>query len=367
MSGPPSRRGWFRISVGCRILRVLVLAFLCVACSKENTPRRTAGQGVALYNQGKYAEALPLLQRASETGLKDGVLLYQLGYCREVVEQRPDVRRGIWKEAAPLLGQEVSQPGGATLERLYYLTVISSDQGAYDRMAQYARQAVEQFEKGPNPNALSGEDWFRLARLHDFLQEASEAEAAYRRSASVFFKSKGGSASYHSLALAKVGDLDLSAEHYRAAAGEFDEALRLFPDNQQVRPFHHALALLAVRRFDDAIARFGMDHGESNIESQYGADLARKMKEVAPLDSKDVDGSTISDLSEDGLLVRVREAAKAYRAAREKNKFRKGDPLPAEVALYQKRFVGLLAEHFLRTKSLQEFCLKEGIADLVRR
>jgi len=329
--------------------------------------QRRAEQGMDLYNQGKYAEALPILQKASEAGLRDGILLYQLGYCREVADQKPEVRREIWNQAAPLLAREVSQPGGATLERLYYLTVISSEQEAYDRMAQYARQATEQFEKGPNPNALSGEDWFRLGRLHDFLQEPSEAEAAYRRSVSVFSKSTGGSASYHSLALAKVGDFDLNAGHYGLAAEEFDEAMQIFPANRQVRPYRRALALLAVHRLDDAIARFGEDQGETNVESQYGADLARKMKEVAPLEAKDADGMPFGNIPEDALPVRVRQAAKAYRAAREKNSFRPGDPLPAEVALHQKRFVGLLGEYFVRTKSLQEFCLKEGIADLVRR
>jgi len=234
-------------------------------------------------------------------------------------------------------------------------------------MTQYARQAVEQYEKGPDPNALNGDDWFRLGRLHDFLQESSEAEAAYRRSASVFSKSKGGNGSYQSLALAKVGDFDMNAGRYSSAAEEFDEALKLFPANQQIRPFRHALALLAVRRFDDAIARFVADHGDSNVESQYGADLARKMKDVAPLEANDIDGASFGSIPDDVLPVRVGEAAKAFRAAREKNKFRPGDPLPAEVALHQKRFVALLGEYFVRTKSLQEFCLKEGIADLVRR
>jgi hypothetical protein len=37
------------------------------------------------------------------------------------------------------------------------------------------------------------------------------------------------------------------------------------------------------------------------------------------------------------------------------------------VAQYQKRFVSLLRERLLQTPDVQEFCLKEGIADLVRR
>ena len=367
MSGAFSPRGKSFTPIPRHFLPVLVMVFFSATCSKESLARRTATRGMALYDQGKYAEAMPLLKEATDAGLQDGILLYQLGYCREVAEHKPDVRKETWKQAEPLLAREISQTGGATLERLYYLTVISSDQGVYDRMTQYARQAVEQYEKGPDPNALNGDDWFRLGRLHDFLQESSEAEAAYRRSASVFSKSKGGNGSYHSLALAKVGDFDMNAGRYPSAAEEFDEALKLLPANQQIKPFRHALALLAVRRFDDAIARFVADHGDSNVESQYGADLARKMKDVAPLEANDIDGAPFGSIPDDVLPVRVGEAAKAFRAAREKNKFRPGDPLPAEVALYQKRFVALLGEYFVRTKSLQEFCLKEGIADLVRR
>lgn len=350
-----------------RLVPFLALAVVCAACSKESAARRSAAQGMDLYNQGRYAESLPILQKARDAGLKDGALLYQLGYCREVVESKPEARRDMWREAEPVLAQEVARAGGATLEKLYYLTVIHSDAGTYDRMTQYARQAVEQFEKGPNPNALGGEDWFRLGRLHDFLQEASEAEAAYRRSVSAFSKAKGGVASYRSLALARVADYDLTGGHHQMAAQAFDEALKLFPANNQVKPFRHALALLAVRRYDDAIARFGEDRDDTNTESQYAADLARKAKEVAPLDDKDADGTPIQALSADMLPARVREAAKAYRAARVKNSFQPGDPLPAEVALHQKRFAALLSEYFLRTQAMQEFCLKEGIADLVRR
>src|SRR3989442_1200755 len=367
MSGAFSPPGESFTPIPRHFLPVLVMVFLSAACSKESLARRTATRGMALYDQGKYAEAMPLLKEATDAGLQDGILLYQLGYCREVAEHKPDVRKETWKQAEPLLAREISQTGGATLERLYYLTVISSDQGVYDRMTQDARQAARQYDNGPDPNALNGDDWFRRGRLHDFLQESSEAEAAYRRSASVFSKSKGGNGSYQSLALAKVGDFDMNAGRYSSAAEEFDEALKLFPANQQIRPFRHALALLAVRRFDDAIARFVADHGDSNVESQYGADLARKMKDVAPLEANDIDGASFGSIPDDVLPVRVGEAAKAFRAAREKNKFRPGDPLPAEVALHQKRFVALLGEYFVRTKSLQEFCLKEGIADLVRR
>jgi tetratricopeptide (TPR) repeat protein len=350
-----------------RVLTVSGLVLLCLGCSGEGRTRRTLLEATRLYNQGQYKEALPLLLKAREAGLQDGILLYQLGYCREAVEGKPEGRREVWNEAQPVLVREVAMPAGATLERLYDLAVIHSDRHEWDTMTQYARQAIEQSEKGPDPNALSGEDWFRLGRLHDLVVEPSAAEAAYRRSVSVFARTKDGSAIYRSLSLAKVAELDFKMARYPLAADGFSEALKLFPANNQVRPFLHGLALLGAYRFEEAAARFGADTSDTNTESQYGADLARKARDVAPLDHTDTDGVPLVSIPDEGLQARIREAAKAFRSAREKNSYRPGDPLPAEVALHQKRFVALLGEHFARTRALQEFCLREGIADLVRR
>jgi tetratricopeptide (TPR) repeat protein len=344
-----------------------LLLLASARCSSEGPGERTFREATALYNQGKYAEALPLLRKAQAAGLKDGTLLYQLGYCREVVEGKPEGRRETWIEAGTLLAREVARQGGSSLEKLYDLAVIHSDRKEWDTMKQYARQGIEQYEKGPDPNGLSGEDWFRLGRLHDLVVEPSEAEAAYRRSVSVFTKEKEGSAIYQSLALAKVGEFDMRMMRYRLAAEEFDQALKLFPANTQVRPFTHGLALLASHRFEDAAARFAADMSDTNPESQYAADLARKSRDVAPFDEKDTDGTPLRSLPENVLQERVREAAKALRAAREKNSYRPGDPLPPEVALHQKRFCNLVGEYFVRTQAIQEFCLHEGIADLVRR
>jgi hypothetical protein len=69
----------------------------------------------------------------------------------------------------------------------------------------------------------------------------------------------------------------------------------------------------------------------------------------------------------DSLDERVRDAGKAYKAVREKNSYKPGDALPAEVADQQKRFVSLLVMRLAEAQEVQEFCLKEGIAELVRR
>src|SRR5262249_10582830 len=255
MTGAHSRGTAFRF-----LLKTLgpavALALLAASCSRESAAARQLKEATAFYDQGKYAEALPLFEKARDGGLKDGILLYKLGYCRGAVDGRPEGRGEIWKTAEPLLVQEIGKPAGATLERLYGLAVIYSDRKEWDKMKQYAGQAVEQYEKGPNPNSLTGEDWFRLGRLHDFLIETSEAEAAYRRAVSSFSRSQGGSTTYRSLALSKVAEFDMKMARYTLAASEFDEALKLFPGNTQVQPFLHGLALVAAQRYDDAIARF---------------------------------------------------------------------------------------------------------------
>ena len=364
MSGAPLRRS---VPPLPRALTAAGLLLLSAACTGEGRGRRELREATALYEQGKYAEALPLLEKARQAGLQEGVLLYQLGYCREAVEGRPDGRRETWKEAEPILAREIGAPDGATLERLYDLTVIHSDREEWDAVNQFARQAIERFEKGPDPNALSGQDWFRLGRLHDLLVEPSEAEAAYRRSVSAFARATGGSVIYRSLALAKVAELDLQRAKYPVAASGFDEALKLYPANNQVRPFLHGLALLGAHRYEDATKRFAADNTDTNTESQYGADLARKAQVVAPLDDKDLDGIPLASIPDEVLRERVLDAARGFRSAREKNSYRPGDPLPAEVAQHQKRFAALLGEYFVRARAMQDFCLQSGIADLVRR
>src|SRR5262249_36502642 len=161
-------------------------------------------------------------------------------------EGKTAARQEVWKEAATLLEKEVAAPGGATLERLYYLVVLKYDAADQEAMRKYGSQAVKEIEKGPDFANLSGEDWFRLARLHDFLAEPSEAEAAYRRAVSAFSRKGGDNPAYQALALARVADLDRTGHHYEDAVKEYALALKLHPGLDQVKPYYYGLALLAT-------------------------------------------------------------------------------------------------------------------------
>jgi tetratricopeptide (TPR) repeat protein len=358
---------------------VLSAALALAACggldgegAPANVPRAAAppaDSGEAFYNQGKYSEALPLLEENAAKG-KTGTLLYQIGFAKGSLSGPTGaaVRKTYWTEAKPLLESESAAPGGATLERLYYLTVIAFDEADLPGMEKYARQAVDTVEKGPDPNSLSGEDWFRLGRLHEFLRDPSGAEAAYRRAVAAFRKVPAINPAYQALTMVRVADLDFDSRRFDVAASGYEEALAIVPTLDQVKPFRMGLALFAAGRFDDAVAAFKKDHDPATMtESQYAADLAQKAKDAGGLNIADADGTLIMGIDLDALDTRIRDAAREFRAAREKHSLRPGDPLPAEVAQYQKRFVSLLRERLLQTPDVQEFCLKEGIADLVRR
>ncbi|MFQ5877080.1 MAG: tetratricopeptide repeat protein [Acidobacteriota bacterium] len=355
----------------------------CAACSERPGPRRV-DPVTALYNQGKYTEVLPLLQRARAAGETSGPLMYRLGYCMLAVEGDRGAMMETWEEAERLLEAEIEGPAGATLEGLYYLAKINADQLEDERMREYARRGVEEFERDADPNSLTGEDWFRLGRMHEFLGQRSQAEAAYRRALSRLGRDPSANPIYYSLVLMWTADLDFKEGRYAQAAGAYDAALRLTPDFAALDPYPHALALLGAGRFEEAIARFdearrsatteggglrpaGRSPESVAVEAQYGADLARKAEEAAPIDEQDVDGVSIASLTDPVLTERVLDAADSFRSARDKYSYRPGDPLPSEVAQHQRRFVALIRERMIRDRKIQEFCLQQGIADLVRR
>jgi tetratricopeptide (TPR) repeat protein len=336
---------------------------------KTQTPTAPVDPVQALYNAGKYQEALPLLE-AKAASQRNGTLLYEIGYAKGALggAEAGAQKKEMWSQAEPLLENEVAVPGGATLDRLYYLTVINYEKGDQDAIHKYGQQAIDTIEKGPDAAHLSGEDWFRIGRLHEILNQPSEAEAAHRRAVSAFRDKPAVNPTYQALALVAVGGHDFEGHRFRDAAADFEQALALVPNLAQVHPYTYGLSLMGAGRFSEAVTAFGNDRDqETSTDSQYGADLARKIIESGGVDPKDSDGVAIDGMNREELDKRIGEAGKAVRDLRVKHSYKPGDPLPGELLTAQKRFVSLLREHFLQDLQLQEFCLREGIADLVRR
>lgn len=321
----------------------------------------------ALYNQGKYGEALPLL-REQEGSRRTGTLLYQLGYCVFAVEGDEAERKVLWDAAVPLLEQELSAPEGATLERLYYLAAIHMTNGDHEAMRRFSHRAVDEIEKGPEMTRLDGESWFRLARIHDWLNEPSEAEAAYRRAVSAFrAHGPADNPAYQGLALARVADLDFLNLSYQSAVLSYDEAFAAVPESGEIKAFNHGLSLLAVGRFAEARDRFmGDQDPKTRDESSLGAVIARMCEETKPLLEEDFDGMKLGTMPIGTLQNRVLESSGAYMQVRNRYSYKPGDPLVPDLVDKQRRLVSLVREWVIRKREIRAFLEQQGLAELFR-
>ena len=334
-------------------------------------------RSILLYEEGRFEESLALLRADLESGA-DGALLYRVGFVEHLLDADHEKKMRTWGEAERLLEAEIATEGNATLERLYYLSKINAEQYDHDVMRRSARLAVEKFEDEGDPVLLSGADWYRLGYLHELMNDASRAEAAYRRAGSIFEKQSGGQEVYRALASALIADLDFDGGRYERAAGAYDRAVSLAPVLNLVHPFQHGLALFGAGRFDEAITRFeevqaGDGHGAAGAdpevlfrETQYAADLARMAVEAGGVVGEDIDETPFTKMLDEVLLSRIRDSARAYRGVREKYAYRPGDPLPSEMKAHQRRFVALLRERLIRDAVIIEFLRRESISDLVR-
>ncbi len=380
----PSIGMWFRSFSGWanrrRSAPILGAALLLVvaSCGRESA-RQAVSRSVSLYDEGRYDEALPLLRRDQEISPEDGGLLFRIGFARYVSDRDRDALMQTWGEAERLIETEIASGDGVKLEHLYYLSKINLDQYDYDAMRRYARRAVERYEEGGDPGTLEGADWFRLGRLHEYLNEASKAEAAYRRAHSMFQQENSRRDAYRALTAAWIADLDFRNGHYERAATGYDESHPIAASLGVVHPFRHGLALFGAGRIDDAIKKFEEAQGSraetegdaasDSIarEAQYAEQLARKAGEAGSLAEEDLDGVSITSMLDDLLDQRIRDAAAGYRRVREKYAYRPGDPLPSEMGEHQKRFAALLRERLIRDARLSEFCAAESMDDLVLR
>ncbi len=350
--------------------------FVAGSCAREpSTP--PLPRSILLYQEGRFEESLPLLRADLESGA-DGALLYRVGFVEYLLDADREKRMRTWGEAERLLEADIASDGNATLEYLYYLSKINAEQYDDDVMRRFARIAVEKFEDEGDPGLLNGADWYRLGYLHELMNNASRAEAAYRRAGSIFEKQSEGQQVYRALASARIADLDFDGGRYEKAAGAYDRSASLAPVLNLVHPFQHGLALFGAGRFDEAIARFeevqgGDGHGAAGAdpenlfgEAQYAADLTRMAVEVGGVVGEDVDEMPLTKMLDEVLLSRIRDSARAYRRVREKYAYRPGDPLPSEMKPHQRRFVSLLRERLIRDAGIIEFLQRESVSDLVR-
>ncbi len=336
-------------------------AFLLLAggCSASEA-KRAAQEGSKLYDSGDYDAALPLLEKAAQKGLQDGELFYQLGYIYDK-KGRPEKSREFREKALPLLEKRAAAPQG-TLETWYYLTALYGNLGRSEEMKKTAAEGIRRFGEAPG---LPGEDLFRLGRLYQFAGEGSKGAAAYHRAVVAFESEKDPNPTLRALALLADAHTDMRSRHFAEASSKFQQAAALSPGNAP-SPFDLALAHLGAGKLDQARAEFDrVQDPEWSSEAQYGADLARRLREAGGAVDRSPDGKALMEMDNASLETALRSAADSLRKAREAGSAGKApavkDPTP------ERLFFSLAAEWMLRGNAIREAALSGGYADLIRR
>jgi tetratricopeptide (TPR) repeat protein len=120
-------------------------------------------QAVALYDEGRYAEAGAVMETLDAAGAADGPLLYRLYYCQNSAgdaRARETLRRSI-----ELMEQEAG--AGDSLESPFYLANAYRGVGRLSDMRRVAEEATRRVEQGQLAEPDSAVEMFRLGKLYD--------------------------------------------------------------------------------------------------------------------------------------------------------------------------------------------------------
>jgi hypothetical protein len=188
------------------------------AASEEDLRERA----VSLYAEGRYSEALPLLEQLDSRGAATGSLLYRLAYCQRAADREADGAE-TQRRALEALEQEVA--GAEDLEVPFYL---SNAYGNVQREADARRVAAEttsRVESGDIPEPETGVAKFQLGKLYE--DQDLEDPAARWYSAAVDRLTEGGRAGgayvrrasrYVAERAFRQGDYDTARRYFTALA-----------------------------------------------------------------------------------------------------------------------------------------------------
>ncbi len=343
----------------CALPAFAALLILSSACP-DSEARRAGEEGARLYDAGDYDAALPFLESAAESGLEDGVLLYRLAYLYDR-KSMPEKSLPFRQKAAPLLEKLAASEEGS-LETWYYLTANYASLERVEEMRKAARQGIAKYGETPD---LSGGDLFRLGRLYQFVEEGSRGAAAYRRSVAAFEKEKSPSRTLYPLALLADARTDVQGRQFAEALRKFRKVAEISPENAP-HPFETALAHLGAGNLEEAQAGFEQVRDEAlATEAQYGADVARRLREAGGALTRMPDGKGLLEMDNSVLGEAILSAAGSLRKAREDQE--KGEGGAEAVRAPQQLFFSLVGEWMLRGNPIREAALAGGYADLIRR
>lgn len=327
-------------------------------------------QAFQLYDQGRYVDARPLLERLEAQGQVDGVLLYRLYYCQRIADDpaaRPTLDR-----ARGLLEQELGQ--ASDLEIPFYLANAYRNAGRLTDARRVAAQATERVASGDLPAPADGFEMFRMGKLYADQDREAEAEEWYAKALELLAADRSGAAGpYVEWAGRYLVERAWAAEDYDAAArylglvsasgrGSAADLDRLATASCRLGRYGEAKA--AWRRAEQ------LDPAEAN-RPRYCWHLAEQAEEIGQLPRTAPDERPWADLSKEELEQLLLDQARvvgevtteAQETAKLKKKRRK--QLQARLDAARPVFIGAALEYALRGHGIRETAFFGGYAPLI--
>lgn len=126
----------------------------------------------SLYAQGRYIEALELLEQLDAAGAATGPLLYRLAYCQRMAGAHG---AGVETERRAREALEAELDSASDLEVPFYLVNVYENEGRRDDARRIAAETTTRLEAGDLARPETGAAMFRLGKLYE--DQALEAQA----------------------------------------------------------------------------------------------------------------------------------------------------------------------------------------------
>lgn len=323
-----------------------------------------------LYDQGRYAEARPLLEQLEADGPVDGVLLYRLYYCRRIAN---DPAAGTTLDRARgLLEKELDS--ASSLEIPFYLANAYRNAGRISDARNVAARTTERVESGEFPEPGDGFEMFRLGKLYSDQERVEEASNWYARSLELLsVDESGGAKPYVEWAGRYLSEQAWNDQDYEATAkylgliaagggGSAADLDRLAAANCHLERYGEAkTAWQRAEKLDAANAN----------RPRYGWHLAEQAEEIGNLPGAAPDGRPWAELSKAELEQLLLDQAKIVGEAKtevqesEKLKKKRRKQLQRGIDAARPIFFRAGLEYVLRGYGIRETAFFGGYAPLI--
>jgi hypothetical protein len=324
-----------------------------------------AGRAVALYDEGRYDEAKPLLETLEAEGKLTGPLLYRLGYVQGSGPRQNELMQRalseLEKEAASANNLEVS----------FFRANALSNLGRPGDARIVAVDATNRVEQGEWPKPVKPVEHFRLAKLYQD-QGKNGAAAAEYRAALAGWDAKGVKTPGYERWARRFLAQDATN---RGDAAEVDVQLgKLVALGEATAQDYDRLAVARVRARNWAGAAEAWREAEkldpaSADRPRYARHLARLAEGADDVPAQAPSGSAWSALTQQELETLLAEKAKLVREARAEaaqgaTAERKAE-LQAELSRAKGVFAAAGLEYVVRYLDIRQTAFTSGYAPLI--